>query len=787
LSKRKSQVDMKKNLLKEYDKKRDFKLTKEPSGTKKVTKKSKKLSFVVQEHHASHLHYDFRLEMEGVLKSWAVPKGPSLDPKDKRLAVQTEDHPLAYGKFHGTIPNGEYGGGEVFIWDKGTWTPKDDHYIEALKKGRLEFTLDGDKLHGGFILVRTHYKETSTKKNWLLIKRTDEETKIMKKKTSRKKKAQDFVAPELPRLVSEVPTGKDWIHEMKYDGYRMQAHVQNGLVQFYTRNGLDWSQSFPFILDSLGRLDVDDVILDGEVVALDEDGRSHFQRLQNSLKSHDDKNLRYYVFDLLFLNGEDWRERTLIERKEKLEEVLKGAHKELIYSQHLLEKGEEFFKMSCEHHLEGIVSKQASSTYASGRHDEWVKTKCGHRQEFVIGGWTEPQGTRPGLGSLLLGVFEKNKFRYVGRVGTGFNSATLRTLVRNLIRIERDESPFDLKSPKGKDLHWVNPKLICEVSFSQWTDDKVLRTPVFMGMREDKKPEVIHMEKAKKISSPDKILFKDEKLTKQDIADYYQKVAPKMLPYVKGRPLSLVRCPHGGEEKCFFQKHISGSIPESFHPLQITEEKGEGTYITIDSPPGLKELVQLNAFEIHTWNSHEDYLSPDQIVMDFDPGPGMTWKQVVAGAFELKEILEDLDLKSFVKLTGGKGVHVHIPLAPLYDWGQVKTFSQTIAQEMVSRHPELYVATMSKKLRKNKIFIDYLRNGYGATAVAPYSLRARAHSSVALPIDWSELKKIKSPDEFTLPRALRKIQARKKDPWEGMMKLKQKIKILKPSKSKKVS
>jgi bifunctional non-homologous end joining protein LigD len=793
--------------LKEYNKKRDFSKTKEPSGKKKVRKKKGELLFVVQEHHARRLHYDFRLELEGVLKSWAVPKGPSLDPADKRLAVQTEDHPLSYASFHGTIPKGEYGGGEVFIWDQGTWQTEEEDPIAALEKGRLEFSLKGDKLNGKWILVKTHYK--GAKNNWLLIKRHDEaevSAPQEKKKVSKKKTATlgsdpwpGFIEPQLPRLVSTPPAQEEgWIHEMKYDGYRMQTHIKSGIAELYTRRGLNWSNSFPFLLSSLGKFPVENAILDGEVVALDEKGKTDFQKLQGSLKAKNDRSLRYYVFDILYLDGRDLKDLPLLERKEMLQELMENVPDNIIFSEHFMENSADFFRTACDLKLEGMISKQVDSSYSSGRNDLWTKTKCTARQEFVIGGWTEPKGGRAGIGALLLGVYEGNDLSFVGKVGTGFSHSSLKDIKKSLSKLEIAESPFDKKSPKGKDIHWVEPEKVCEISFSEWTKDGHLRTPVFQGMRGDKPAEEIHKEKPKKkvskkksstkagpvnISSPDKILFKQEKITKQEVAEFYQAISKHMLPYLEDRPLSLVRCPHGSEGKCFFQKHISGNIPESFHPFPVKEEKGEGIYLSIDSSEGLLELVQLNAFEIHAWNcDKDDYMRPNQIVMDFDPGPGIEWEVVIEAAFELKGILEDLGLKSFVKLTGGKGLHVHIPVTPIYDWDQIKSFSQSLALELVSRKPNLYTANMSKKLRQNKIFVDYLRNGYGATAIVPYSLRAKPTSAIAMPVDWKELRRIKGPQEFTIDKALKKIKARKSDPWKEMLKLKQKIEILKPVK-----
>ncbi len=583
---------------------------------------------------------------------------------------------------------------------------------------------------------------------------------------------------------------------MKFDGYRMQAHLKNGIGTFFTRNALDWSNAFPFTLNAVEKLNVHNAILDGEIVALDSEGHSDFQMLQNSIKGKNDKHLRYYIFDLLYLNGEDLRSLPLIERKDKLKSLLKNAPDHILYSDHFTENGADFFKLSCEHKLEGIVSKLADSPYSSGRNDFWAKTKCTSRQEFIIGGYTEPKGGRVGVGALLLGVYEKGKLRYAGKVGTGFDTKQLKEMEKMLTKLEQEETPFSVNSPKDKELHWVKPIKVCEVSFSQWTSDGILRTPVFMGMREDKPAKEIGVERPKKvtslvreISSPEKILFKKEKKTKQDVADFYRAISKYMLPYLADRPLSLVRCPNGSEGTCFYQKHVSGKVPDAFHTFPIDEEKGAGIYVSINSIQGLMELVQLNAFEIHAWNADkDDYLHPNQIVMDFDPGPGVTWKKVVDAAFELKEMLEDLNLKSFVKFTGGKGLHVHIPIVPLYDWDQIKSFAQSLALEMVNRHPELYVANMSKKLRKNKIFVDYLRNGYGATAVVPYSLRARPLSAIALPVDWKELRKVSGPQFFTMDKALKKIKARKADPWKGMLKLRQKISILTPKKgSKKVA
>lgn len=794
-----------KDSLKKYQEMRDFSKTKEPKG-KIHKKKSSRLKFVVQEHHASHLHYDFRLELDGVLKSWAVPKGPSLDPSVKRLAMQTEDHPLGYEKFEGEIPEGEYGAGEVFLYDQGTWESEVEDPSKALEKGELKFTLKGKKLKGSFVLVKVKYR--GSKNSWLLIKHSDEYAVRGKKaevhriadygsrKEKHKKKVHKmgsdpwpgFIPPELPLLVDKAPEGSEWIHEMKFDGYRLQVHIKKSSLHLITRNGHDWKKKFPTIAEELKSLEVTEAIIDGELVSLDEKGRSDFQDLQNKLKGDDEESLVFYAFDLLYLNGRDLRKLPLNERKTLLRTVMRGKEPLLRYSQDVESSGEKFFKVSCEHELEGIVSKDVNSSYRSGRNSSWVKIKCQNRQEFVIGGWTDPKGGRTGLGALLLGYWEGNEFFYAGKVGTGFSDKKLRELKKILEPLEVKENPFEHRFSRKSDIHFVEPELVCEVKFANWTKERILRAPVFIALRSDKKPEDIHRDvpedvpmktDLKLISSPEKVLFKGDGTTKIEVAKYYEAVAPLMLKYMADRPLSLVRCPSGASKGCFYQKHFTGKNPESFHTFPVKEDSGEGIYVSVNSKEGILNLVQLNAYEIHAWNSRqEDYLHADQIIFDLDPGPGVSWKAVVKGAFEVKELLEDLDLKSFVKLTGGKGIHVHVPIEPRYDWDQVKSFALTIAKELASRHPKKYVTNMSKSKRKGKIFIDYLRNGHGATAVVPYSLRAKEKSFVALPLEWTELKRTKGPQQYDLKKALAKIKRRKRDPWEEMQNLSQKIFIL---------
>lgn len=795
--------------LKEYVKKRDFKKSPEPSAVKKKKKvKEAPLMFVVQEHHASHLHYDFRLEMNGVLKSWAVPKGPSMDPKIKRLAVEVEDHPLSYGSFEGVIPKDQYGAGRVYIWDTGTWEPIGSARA-GLKKGHLEFKLKGKKLHGQWILIKTQ-RSSGKKSQWLLMKRTDEystpEEEPEKAKTVHGKLPR-FIAPELAELAKEPPEGAKWVHETKFDGYRTQTHFEKGQVTLFTRSGLDWTKKYPSIAKGLKDIAVSNAIIDGEIVWLDQEGRSDFQKLQNALKEKDMSRLVYYVFDLLFLNGEDCRDLPLHERKHRLEKLIRSLKNPLIrYSDHVEGHGRALLSAACAYNLEGLISKNQDSPYTSGRSGSWIKSKCKMHQEFVIGGYAEGQGAREELGALLLGVYEGDVLKYAGRSGTGFNEKTLVDVQKKLKRREVKKSPFKLNSPTGRGLHWVRPELVAEITFANWTADGLLRSAVFHGLREDKPTREIRREqpeplkafggskkRTKKtkppedvvdlsaISNPTKVLFKKEGITKIEVAQYYQDIAPLILPHISDRPLALLRCPEGSTQNCFFQKHISGKIPAEITPITIREKSGPKTYLTIDSKGGLLSLTQMRAFELHAWGCHSDDIEhPDQIVMDLDPGPGISWSQVVEAALEIRQILEDIDLKSFVKVSGGKGVHIHIPVAPIYSWDQIKSFAKTLGHEMMVRHPTLYTVTMTKRLREKKIFIDFFRNGRGATSVVPYSLRARDMSSVAMPVSWAELQKIKGSDVFTLKKTYEHLKKRKVDPWRDFFKRQQRISILKP-------
>lgn len=900
--------------LSQYQHKRDFRKTPEPRG-KRVKSSGRKLSFVIQKHDASHLHYDFRLEWDGVLKSWAVPKGPDLDPAVKRLAMQVEDHPLEYGSFEGIIPEGEYGGGTVMVWDRGTWEPVGDAG-EGFREGRLKFELHGEKLRGGWMLVRRGGKHgDSSERHWFLFKErdefaepgesiteekplsvstgrdldeiaeeadrtwgangeveqsaSDEKRKVTRrdKKTSAKKHASaspgrskktgnakdgndhggDRVEleallenpavhrrrmPEAPKvelatLVEEIPPGEDWVHEIKFDGYRMICRLNDGKARFISRNDQDWSHKFPELVAAAEKLPVQNAILDGEVVALQPDGTTSFQALQNVFQKHRTKSLIYYVFDLLYLNGRDLTGLSLESRKEILRRIVMEDPRDSIrFSEHLPGLGEEIIDYACRLHLEGIVSKRRDSAYRPGRGLDWLKTKCSQREEFVIGGFTKPGGSRTHFGALLLGYYDSGKkLRYAGRVGTGFDAKTLADLHAKLTKLERVRSPFvDLSGSTGaaRDVTWVKPVLVAEIRFSNWTDERLLRQPAFQGLREDKPATSVvhdhalslrdahasengHMRakqsnrregprgKAAKagtvngngasamfghvrISHPDKVLYSEEGITKSDLANYYAAVADWMLPHVIDRPLAVVRCPGGSRGPCFFQKHPGEGSSEYLRLVDISKTNEPEYHVAIDDEDGLMALVQMGVLEIHVWGSTTKHLEkPDRLIFDLDPGPGVEWPDVMTAAKEVRDVLEDLELASFVKTTGGKGLHIVVPVQARVEWDDAKAFCRAVANAIVKAAPERYIATMSKAARHGKIFIDYLRNGRGATSVAPYSTRSRPGATVSVPLSWDELNAKLHPGQFTIERVPARLERLKTDPWSGIGKTRQSI------------
>jgi bifunctional non-homologous end joining protein LigD len=765
--------------LTRYREKRDFKKTTEPaSGAPSPTGNH----FIVQKHAASRLHYDFRLEMDGVLWSWAVTRGPSLDPDDKRLAVRTEDHPLGYASFEGTIPKGEYGGGTVMLWDDGTWESlpgKDPR--KTIVEGHLHFFLHGHRMKGEWLMIRLKLRDKEKSENWLLRKIADEyaggsddlvtreltsvktgrtmeeiaggkavsEPKAPTKqlKPARKgQKAPPFRAVQLATLVDTVPSGDRWIHEMKYDGYRTMISVGDGGGKAYTRSGLDWTDRFQGIVDNAATL-AGSALFDGEAVVLDAEGKTSFQRLQAALK--DDRSaIIYYAFDLLELDGEDLTKRPLLERKAKLAALIGNGTDRIRYSDHIVGKGEQLFSSFCEAGLEGVISKRADSVYSGVRSSNWLKTKCIRRQEFVIVGWLPSDKIR-GFRSLLLGVNEKDGLRYAGKAGTGFSSDEMERLLEQM-------KPLEVKTPTVKapatvrGAHWVKPKLVAEIAFTEFTDEGVMRHPSYIGLREDKKAEVVVLEKpvdivtipTVKITNPDRVIFPESGQTKGQLADYYQAVAEIMLPWAGNRPISLVRCPQGRGKKCFFQKHDAGVFGESVKQIAITEKDGhQEPYLFVDSAGGLLTCVQMGTIEFHGWGARiENVEKADRLVFDLDPDEGLDFKDVISAAFHVRDLLAEMGLATFPMVTGGKGVHVIAPLTPDAEWPVIKDFAHRFASALAQAQPERFTALLAKAKRTGRIFVDYLRNQRGSTAVMPYSARSRPNAPVAAPITWEELR-----------------------------------------------
>ena len=779
--------------LAKYHEKRRFNLTPEPRG--KIPKSSSRskqkskttttpLRYYIQEHHASHLHYDFRLEMDGVLRSWAVPKGPSQDPSVKRLAVEVEDHPIEYGTFEGIIPEKQYGAGRVILWDHGTYKSEVDP-VRAIKMGRLDFELMGKKLRGRWLLVRTGLM-SGEKRQWLLIKRHDDAaSEVVREPTdvlSKREPLPKSISPQLAKLEKLAPLGEEWSHEIKLDGYRVMTRIEGKRVRLLTRSGLDWTERFETVRAAISKLGLKNTILDGEIVVFNTDGKSDFQALQNALSENRHADLRYCIFDLLFLNGNNLTEWPLDKRRLHLKPLLKGSNKILRYSDSIVGEGRDFFKEACRLGLEGVISKKIDSPYSPGRGHTWIKSKCENRQEFVIGGYTD--STRPGdaFASLLLGVQETGGLRYVGKTGTGFTASSMASMLKRFRKLAAKSSPF-AKAPAGKGNHWLKPELVAEVNFATWTSSGHLRQASFKGLREDKNAKLVIKEAPEevKITHPEKVLFSKAKITKQDLLDYYSAVEKWILPQIAHRPLTIVRCPNGEGKTCFYQRHI-GAMKSSFVTETVHGKNAGGTdrnYISIENLNGIRALVQIGTLEFHAWNTTvQDSANPRELIFDLDPGPGVSTKAIYHCAVRLKELLEKLKLKSFVNLSGSKGLHIHVPIAPIYEWEDVKDFSHSIVKMMMEQYPDLYTDNIRKVERQGRIFIDYLRNSLTSTSVVPYSVRNRPDATVAVPISWSELKPGFNPRNFTIKKTIERLRKLKKDPWKGMRALHQRVAIL---------
>jgi bifunctional non-homologous end joining protein LigD len=848
--------------LKTYRAKRKFGVTAEPKG---AVARKRGNAFVIQKHAARRLHYDLRLELDGVMKSWAVARGPSLVPGDKRLAVEVEDHPIEYNKFEGTIPRGEYGGGTVMIWDRGRWQPEGDPH-RGLKKGHLSFSLDGDKLHGGWHLVRMHRRAGEKRNNWLLIKQHDEAARgagakdiLVQKprsaasgrtmdeiaKSAAKKKGANkakragtqsvaamaailrrtkkamrtrepvpagrrailpaFVEPCLATLSDKAPEGARWIHEIKFDGYRLQARRDGRQVKLLTRRGLDWTAKFPTIARAIAALPAKRSLIDGELVVEGEDGISSFSLLQQDLTNGRHDRLAFYAFDLLHLDSKDLKPLPLTARKDTLARLLEKAAKSgpLRLSESLTEPGSSLFKHACQMGLEGIVSKRADAPYRSGRGHDWLKTKCSDRQELVVAGFAPSSADAYAVGALVLGYYERGKLHYAGRTGTGFTHETARTLYRKLKPLTLRKPALDPipKEERGaREPVWVEPKLVAEVDFHGWTHGDRVRQASFQGLREDKPARNVVREVktalaradtaavkrsppvrarsgnaevgAITLSHPDRVYWKEAGVTKRDLALFYSRVWKWMRPHVVGRPIALLRCPEGAAGQCFFQRHASAGIsPEHLH---LVPEKGD-KIISIDDLDGLLSLVQAGVLEIHTRGTTIDRREEaDRLVFDLDPGPGTSWKDIVAAARDVRERLARLKLETFVKTSGGKGLHVVLPVA-FTPWDVAKDFCHAVAAAMAADEPGRYVAAATKSIRNKKIFIDYLRNSREATAIAPYSTRARSGAGVSTPIDWRELGSLKSGDQFTLRNLPARLARQRKDPWAAIGRVKQSL------------
>jgi bifunctional non-homologous end joining protein LigD len=945
--------------LETYHRKRRFNETPEPSGvadrarrarTKTPARKTAKqheLSFVIQEHDARRLHYDFRLELDGTLKSWAVPKGPSLDPSVKRLAVHVEDHPIEYGSFEGDIPEGNYGAGSVIVWDRGTWEPVGGEAgaRDAYAGGKLKFHLYGHKLHGGWTLVRSHMRGSGDKEQWLLIKERDDEArseadfdvleqrpgsvlsdapgargggngadgangasksaagkgktkeertnasiKASKAASSRKAKGTpdnrpDIVAtrnapslrelaqhpsiegaveaklpaalePQLATPVDSAPAGDDWLYEIKFDGYRVLAridHTSKEPVKMFTRAGNDWSTRFGRQVKAIARIGVDSAWLDGEAVVLDSNGVPNFQALQNAFDANRPQDITLYLFDLPYLNGYDLRGVPLEQRRAILRALLESADDDTLrFSSDFGFDADQLLKSACDMQLEGIIGKRRDSLYVSGRSPSWIKLKCRRRQEFVIGGYSEPAGSREAFGALLLGVYDtKGKLQYAGRVGTGFDATRLRSIRKELDARETATMPFasEPRERSGTPVHWVKPELVAECNFAEWTGDGIVRQASFVGLRSDKPAKQIVHEAPRKgadvqhiteessapqaktstakkraakteevqaepqpmtettketttrrasassgsaatkssskagtatvsgvrISHPDRVIDRSTGVRKLELAEYYASVASWMLPFLKDRPVALVRAPEDIGGELFFQKHSQKlAIPN------ITQHPGldpdHPPLLTIESEAALVGAAQMGTIELHTWNAVASNIEkPDRMVFDLDPDPALGWKRMIEAAQLTRELLEELGLVSFCKTSGGKGLHVVVPIMKQLGWDDVKAFSQAVAQHMATALPKHFAAKMGAQNRKGRIFIDYLRNNRGSSTVCAYSLRARPGLGVSVPLAWDEVPGTTAGDQWTIANVNERLNALKSDPWADYAKTKQRI------------
>jgi bifunctional non-homologous end joining protein LigD len=794
--------------LARYHGKRDFTRTPEPKAGGRNGKGV--LSFVIQKHHASHLHYDFRLELDGTLKSWAVPKGPCLDPTVKRMAVHVEDHPISYAGFEGTIPPKQYGAGTVIVWDRGDWLPDGDAR-RALAAGKLKFELRGEKLHGYWTLVRMHGKGDEKHEPWLLIKERDGDAralddydvleeqpasvitgrgvdevdqppkKVATKKAPAKKTALPATfQPQLATLAaSPPPSPNDWLYELKFDGYRLLARIDKGKVRCFTRNGHDWTAKLPALAKALAKLPTNSAWLDGEITVDGENGAPDFQALQNAFDSGATSSIVYWLFDAPFLDGEDLRDMPVEERRERLAQLLgKKPPAPLRLSEAFDASPRDLLASSARIGFEGIVGKRKGSPYVSRRSPDWIKLKNQQRQEFVIGGYTTPKGARSGFGSLLLGVHDEatGRLRYCGNVGTGFDADRLADIKAKLDRLATEDCPFT-PTPRGIKAQWVKPSLVAEVSFGEWTREDRVRQAVFQGLRADKPARDIRRERpekgkstpmSQKITHADRVIDKHSGITKGELAAYYDGVAKLMLPHLRGRPVSLVRAPEGVGGELFFQKHVQNREIPGVRLLDPALDPGHEPLLQIDTKLGLLGAAQMNVIELHTWNATSRAIGkPDRMTFDLDPGEGVAWPQIQEAAMLVRTLLDELGLPSFLKTSGGKGLHVVVPIRRQYDWDAVKGFSQAVVAHLAQTIPARFVAKSGPRNRVGKVFVDYLRNGFGATTVSAWSARSRPGLGVSVPLAWEELPVLTSASQWTVANAAERFDTGNK-PWAAL-------------------
>ncbi|MDR6215588.1 DNA ligase D [Paracidovorax wautersii] len=810
-----------------YRKKRNFAVTPEPAEG--GTPGAQALQYVIQKHWASRLHYDLRLELEGTMKSWAVPKGPSFDPADKRMAVQVEDHPIAYNTFEGRIPAKQYGAGQVIVWDRGYWVPEGDP-VRGYAEGKLKFTVHGHKLKGRWTLVRMRGrgKDSERQPPWLLIKEHDglerpaaefsvvdempdsvsalppvlppaggPVARAHPRRTAKDldaapaKALPDTLAPQLATLVDGPPAEvADWLWELKFDGYRMLARLERGQVRLVTRNGHDWTARMPQLAKALRKLPLRAGWIDGEVLVMDEHGVPDFQALQNAFDASATAELVYYVFDMPYADGRDLRSMPLVERRELLRTVVQqGGLQNVRFSEAFEARPGDLVASACQLGFEGVIGKRKDAPYATARRNaDWIKLKCSHRQEFVILGFTDPKGSRKGIGALLLGVHGPDgELRYAGNVGTGFSERTLADLRERLETLRTRSAPWRGEPPAGtRGAHWVKPQLLAEVSFAEWTRQNRIRHAVFHGLRDDKPAKAIVREKpaaleqrrsaddaaetlpsSLRVSHPERVIDPSTGITKIDLVRYYATVAELMMPHLKDRPVALVRAPDGVKGSLFFQKHMEKAALEGVAQLDPVLDPGHAALMAVAQPVGLLSAAQMNVVEFHTWNGRKDRIErPDRMTFDLDPGEGVAWERVQEAAQLVRTLLTELGLPAYLKTSGGKGLHVVVPIKRLHGWDAVKGFSQAVVQHLARTIPQRFVAKSGPRNRVGKIFVDYLRNGRGATTVSAWSARSRPGMGISVPVAWSELGQLTSGAHWTVQSAgdrLRQGNA----PWDG--------------------